>query len=60
MLVLTRKRGEKITIAGNIVVEIVEIDCSRVRLGITAPKEIKIARDDFCQPAPTETKKEAP
>lgn len=46
MLVLERKLHDKIFIGDNIVVEVVEIRPHLVRLGITAPKEVEIERDD--------------
>ena len=49
MLVLSRKSGEKIIIAiGEAVVEVavVEIRGDKVRLGITAPKEIIVHREE--------------
>lgn len=44
MLVLTRKIGEAILIGSDILVEVVEIRGGRVRLGITAPDSVAIAR----------------
>ena len=44
MLVLSRKLGEKIVIAGNIVVTVVELGGGKVRLGIDAPREIPVDR----------------
>lgn len=47
MLVLTRKAGEKVIIQEDIVVTILEVKKNgRVRIGITAPKEVPITRDD--------------
>tara|TARA_R110000824_G_C15186676_1_gene674347 strand:+ start:1695 stop:1886 length:192 start_codon:yes stop_codon:yes gene_type:complete len=46
MLVLSRKPGEAITINENIVVTIVEIRGDKVRLGIEAPKDIKVHRQE--------------
>lgn len=46
MLVLSRKPGEAITINENIVVTIVEIRGDKVRLGIDAPKDIKVHRQE--------------
>jgi carbon storage regulator len=46
MLILARRKGEKIVIAGNIVVEVLEIDGFKVRLGINAPREITVNREE--------------
>ena len=49
MLCLTRTLGEKIVIGEGenaIVVEVVAIQYGRIRLGITAPKEIPIMREE--------------
>ena len=42
MLVISRKRDEKIILAGDIEITVLEIGRSRVRLGIKAPKHIPI------------------
>lgn len=47
MLVLTRKMGEGITIDGGIRVVVVQIRGGQVRLGIEAPLDKKIARDEL-------------
>jgi len=44
MLVLSRKRDERIVIADNIVITVVEIRGDKVRLGIQAPAEIPVHR----------------
>lgn len=46
MLVLSRKRNEKIVIDGQIVVTVVDIRGDKVRLGIEAPKDISIHRSE--------------
>lgn len=46
MLVLTRKQDEKIRIGNDIVLYIVEIRSDRVRIGIEAPKEIPVHREE--------------
>jgi len=47
MLVLTRKLGEQITIGGNTVVSILAINGGRVRVGVTAPREVGIVRSEL-------------
>jgi len=49
MLVLARKLDESIVIGDNIVVKIVSIENGVVKLGIDAPKEISIIRDELIQ-----------
>ena len=47
MLVLSRKKDEKIIINnGEIVITVVEIRDGKVRLGIEAPKEIPVHREE--------------
>lgn len=46
MLVLTRQRDETIMIGDDIEVTIVDIRGDKVRLGITAPKEVSIHRKE--------------
>jgi carbon storage regulator len=49
MLVLQRKFGEKILIGDDIVIEITYLDRGRVRLGITAPPDVRIDREELRQ-----------
>lgn len=46
MLVLTRKLGESIAIDDHIKVRVVSIKGKQVRLGIEAPKDTKIHREE--------------
>jgi len=46
MLVLTRKLGESIAIDDHIKIMVVQIKGKQVRLGIQAPKETKIHRQE--------------
>ncbi len=46
MLVLTRKLGEEIIINGNIRVVITAIDRNKVRIGISAPPEVRVDREE--------------
>lgn len=44
MLVLSRKLGEELVIAGDIVITVVEIRGDRVRLGVTADRDVPVHR----------------
>lgn len=46
MLVLTRKIGEKIIIGDNIFLTIIDIKGDQVQLGLDAPREISIHREE--------------
>ncbi|QDT31756.1 carbon storage regulator CsrA [Thalassoglobus polymorphus] len=47
MLVLSRKKNESIVIDENIVITVVEIRGDKVRLGIQAPREVPIHRQEI-------------
>ncbi len=49
MLVLSRKRHEKLVIGDNIVIEVVRLSSDAVRLGITAPNDVKIVRTELIE-----------
>jgi carbon storage regulator len=58
MLVLSRKSNESIVINNNIKVTVVEIRGDKVRLGIEAPKNIPVHREEIYnqingQPSPS-------
>ncbi len=46
MLVLSRKKNESIVINNDIVITIVEIRGDKVRLGIAAPKDVTVHREE--------------
>ena len=56
MLVLTRKTGEAIVIDDNIKITIVQIKGKQVRIGVEAPKETKIHREEIYQAIQEENK----
>lgn len=47
MLILSRKEEESIIINGNIEVKVLEIGEGKVRLGIKAPKDVDIFREEI-------------
>lgn len=46
MLVLTRKGGQEIVIDGNIRITILTVNGDRVRVGITAPPDVRVDRQE--------------
>jgi len=47
MLILSRRLGESVTIGDDIVVTVVGISGSQIRLGISAPKAIRVLREEI-------------
>ena len=54
MLVLTRSISESIRIGDDIVIEVVSCGRGSVRLGIQAPRSVKIARSELTEQPPAE------
>ena len=50
MLVLSRKPGERILIGDDIAITIVRIGPNNVRVGIEAPRELNIVREELTGP----------
>ncbi len=46
MLILTRKKGESIAIGDNIQIQVLNVKGGQVRIGINAPREIKVNREE--------------
>lgn len=47
MLVLTRRIGEKLVIGRNIVVHVLQVQGERVRIGIEAPRDVSVNREEI-------------
>jgi carbon storage regulator len=47
MLILQRKAGESLMIGDDITVSVLSVDGARVRLAISAPKEMRILRSEL-------------
>ncbi|MBD3410999.1 MAG: carbon storage regulator CsrA [Ignavibacteriales bacterium] len=47
MLVLARKQDEKIRLGSDIVISVVSIGDNQVKIGIDAPREVKILREEL-------------
>lgn len=47
MLVLSRKDGERIVMSGGVRITVVEVGRGRVKIGIEAPPDIKVWREEL-------------
>lgn len=47
MLVVTRRTDESLIISDNIEITILEVSKDRVKLGVSAPRDIKIIRNEL-------------
>lgn len=47
MLILTRKTGEKILIADDVTITVLHVSGTQVKLGIDAPKDVRIMREEL-------------
>lgn len=59
MLVLTRKKNEIINIGNDVKIMVVEIRQGKVRLGITAPRELQVYRNEVTKAIEREALKQA-
>jgi carbon storage regulator len=46
MLVLSRKKGERIVVNNDIILTVVEVRGDKVRVGIEAPKDVPVHREE--------------
>jgi carbon storage regulator len=56
MLVLTRKAGESIVIGSDVVVTVIELRGGQVRVGIDAPREVQVHREEVYEEVRRENK----
>jgi carbon storage regulator len=47
MLVLSRKQNERIRVGDSVVVTVVRVSGDRVRIGIQAPPDVRVLRDEL-------------
>jgi carbon storage regulator len=59
MLVLTRKPGQSIMIGDGVEVQVLSVAGEKVRLGITAPRDVSIFRDEVYNRIEDENRKDA-
>ena len=60
MLILTRKVGERLTIGDDVTVAILSVNGNQVSIGIQAPKEIAVHREEIFERIKAEQQKPAP
>lgn len=49
MLIISRKIGERVMIGQNIVITVCDVDSNKAKIGINAPKEIRIMRTELLE-----------
>jgi len=54
MLILTRKTGETITIGDQIQIQVLSVKGGQVRIGIDAPREIVVNREEVLDRLPVD------
>ena len=59
MLVLSRQRDESIIIGDNVVITVVDVRGDKVKLGIDAPKEISVHRQEVYEAIQRENRQAA-
>ena len=47
MLILSRRPGESITIGDDVVVTVVSVNGNQIRLGIAAPRDVRVLREEI-------------
>lgn len=59
MLILSRKVDEKIKIGDNIIITLIEVRGDQVKIGVEAPKNVKVFRQEVFNAIQTENREAA-
>ncbi len=59
MLILSRRVNEKIVIGDNVVVSVIEVRGDQVKIGIDAPKTVKVFRQEVFDAIQSENRRAA-
>jgi len=59
MLILSRRVNEKIVIGDNVVVSVIEVRGDQVKIGIEAPKSVKVYREEVFEAIQDENRRAA-
>ena len=49
MLILTRRVGETLMVGDEVTVTVLGVKGNQVRIGVNAPKEVAVHREEICQ-----------
>jgi carbon storage regulator len=49
MLILTRREGESVRIGENVTVTVLRVKGSQVRIGVNAPKDVAVQREEIVE-----------
>lgn len=60
MLILTRRPNEALMIGDNVVVTVLSINGNQIRIGVEAPKEIPIHREEIYEKIQRESRRDDP
>lgn len=55
MLIVSRKRSQLIQIGENIVVKVLKTGKSTVKIGIEAPRDVRVLRGELCEPSQSDS-----